>query len=110
MAAGGNTGGFLQVEDIINDGDMPLVAPGAALATGRRYSTASRLFDAKNLNGIDLYWPGFGQWSSRAAPPASSFRHGIPTTRATATVSGHTYSVLLNTANFARPCPRCSLT
>ena len=103
VAAGGNTGGFLQVEDI-NDGDMLLVAPGAALGNWSSLLNGTFSFDAKNLNGIDSSWPGFGQVVITSGATSVSFDM-VAANNPPRDGQWHTYSVLLNTANFGAALP-----
>lgn len=103
VAAGGNTGGFLQVEDI-NDGDMLLVAPGAALGNWSSLLNGTFSFDAKNLNGIDSSWPGFGQVVITSGATSVSFDM-VAANNPPADGLWHNYSVVLSTANFGAALP-----
>ena len=75
VAAGGNTGGFLQVEDI-NDGDMLLVAPGAALGNWSSLLNGTFSFDAKNLNGTDVELAGLRPSGHHERRHQRHLRHG----------------------------------
>ncbi|MBW8843465.1 MAG: PEP-CTERM sorting domain-containing protein [Burkholderiales bacterium] len=63
VATGGNTGGWLQVEDIDGNTDIILTAPASWLGNWSAYLGGTLSFDAKNVNGIAPDWPGFGQIS-----------------------------------------------
>lgn len=103
VAAGGNPGGFLQVEDI-NGGDMLLVAPAAALGDWTSLLNGSFSFDSKNLNGIDSSWAGFGEVVITSGATSVSFDM-VPANNPPADGAWHTYSVVLNTANFGAALP-----
>ena len=61
MATGGNSGGWLQVEDIDGNTDIILSAPAGALGNWSAYVGGTLSFDAKNVNGFSPDWAGFGQ-------------------------------------------------
>lgn len=60
MPAGGNTGGWLQVEDIDGSNDILLTAPSSWLGNWSGYLGGTLSFDAKSVNGIAPDWAGFG--------------------------------------------------
>lgn len=103
VAAGGNPGGFLQVEDI-NGGDMLLVAPAAALGNWSSLLGGTFSFDAKNLNGITSDWSGFGEVVITSGATSVSFDM-VAANNPPADGLWHNYSVVLSTANFGAALP-----
>jgi PEP-CTERM motif len=103
VAAGGNPGGFLQVEDI-NGGDMLLVAPAAALGDWSSLLNGTFSFDAKNLNGIASSWGGFGLVVITSGATSVSFDM-VPDNNPPSDGQWHNYSVVLNSTNFGAALP-----
>lgn len=60
VASGGNSGGWLQVEDIDGNTDILLTAPSSWLGNWSAYLGGTLSFDAKSVNGISPDWAGFG--------------------------------------------------
>jgi hypothetical protein len=61
QAAGGNTGGWVQVLDTDNDTNIELAAPAAWLGNWSAFLGGTLSFDAKNANGAPITYGGFGE-------------------------------------------------
>lgn len=61
QAAGGNTGGWVQVLDTDNATNIELTAPAAWLGNWSAFLGGTLSFDAKNANGAPVNYAGFGE-------------------------------------------------
>jgi PEP-CTERM motif/Laminin B (Domain IV) len=94
VAAGGNGGGWLQIEDSDGGSDILLSAPSAWLGNWTAFLGGTLSFDAKNVNGISTDWSGFGEIT--ISGPGGSVQldivaAGLPPTDG----QWHSYSVVL---------------
>lgn len=97
VAAGGNSGGWLQIEDLDGNTDITITAPASWLGNWSAYLGGTLSFDAKNTNGISSDWPGFGSVSI-TGPGGTVQMDFIAAGQPPADGQWHRYSVTLSPA------------
>jgi len=100
LASGGNTGGFLRLDDLTTATDFVLQAPAAALGNLSAYLGGSLSFDAKNLDGVAADWSDFGR-ITLASGALTVTVDGVPADgQPPADGQWHHYTVALSAAQF----------
>lgn len=96
VAAGGNGGGWLQVTDTTS-GDFLLNAPSSWLGNWSGLLGGTLSFDARNVNGDQPDWPGFGEVTI-SGPGGSVFLDIVTAAAPPLDGAWHRYSATLSPA------------
>ncbi len=100
LAAGGNTGGYLRLDDLTTATDFVLQAPAAALGNLSAYLGGSLSFDAKNLDGVAADWSDFGRITLTSGALSVTV-DGVPADgQPPADGQWHRYTLALSTTQF----------